>query len=85
MRDPILPKYWVDHHIDVIDFLGTGYGKGDYRGRTSDLTGKWDDPTNYYGIWFDKHEIDALWPPPRRKLSWRNPLTWRTDEPPRGP
>jgi hypothetical protein len=64
MREPIPALYWSNHRIDVIDFLGGDNG-GDYRGRTIDLTGKWDDPTNYYGIWFDKDQIDRLWPSPQ--------------------
>ncbi len=61
VRARIPPEYWKDHVIDVIGFLGIEVG--DYRGRTEDLAGTWGDPGYYYGIWFDKDEIDALWPP----------------------
>ena len=60
IRAPIPREYWKDHQLDVIGFLGAG--DGDYRGRTQDLIGTWGDPTDYYGIWFDKDEINALWP-----------------------
>jgi hypothetical protein len=61
VRARIPPEYWKDHVIDVVGFLGIEVG--DYRGRTEDLAGTWGDPGDYYGIWFDKDEIDALWPP----------------------
>jgi len=66
-------EYWKDHRIDVIEFLGPDKK----RGRTIALTGT-PSPDDYYGIWFDKNEIDALWPAPRRKIDWRNPINWKS-------
>ena len=72
-RERIPAEYWRDHQIDVIGFLGAG--DGDHRGRTQDLAGTWGVETDYYGIWFEKEEIDSLWPP-KRRLTWRTPLGW---------
>lgn len=59
IRAPIPAEYWRNHKIDVIDFLGED-GEGDHRGRTTDLVGTWGNPKDYYGIWFDRNDIDAL-------------------------
>lgn len=67
IRAPIPAEYWQDHRIDVIDFLGAD-GSGDHRGRTIDLKGTWGDPKDYYGIWFNRDEIEALWPNDRLPL-----------------
>jgi hypothetical protein len=58
VRDRIPPDYWKNHRIDVIDFLGPD----EKRGRTISLTGTVD-PSDYYGIWFDRREVDSHWPP----------------------
>ena len=58
IRAPIPREYWRNHRIDVIGLLD----QEDRRGRTLTLAGEFG-RNDYYGIWFDKNEIDALWPP----------------------
>jgi hypothetical protein len=72
IRDRIPSNYWRDHQLDVIGFLGGD----DHRGRTCDLAGD-SSGEDYYGIWFDKDQIDALWPAPKRRIDWRNPINWK--------
>jgi hypothetical protein len=58
IRDRISPEYWRDHKIDVIDLMN------DPRGRTSGLNGVCE-ADDFYGVWFDRRQIDLLWPPKR--------------------
>lgn len=76
MRDRIPQEYWREHTIDVIGFLGDD----DHKGRTQDLgnTKSVLDKDLYYGIWFDRRQVDNAWPEPRRRAQWRSPLSFNT-------
>lgn len=76
IRDKIGPEYWRSHQINAIGLLGNN----DMMGRTtaSDpfAEGFGDTDSNYYyGIWFNRNQIDAIWPPPRRRTKFRSPVT----------
>ena len=80
-RDRIKPDYWRSHRMHVVGFLEDD----DRRGRTAPLDedaftegfhGTAAD--NYYGIWLSQHQIDAIWPPPRKKIRFRLPVTLET-------
>jgi hypothetical protein len=58
VRERIDPAYWKDHRVDVIYFLG---GDPEHRGMTCGLKLGYEKVV-YYGIWFDKRQIDALYP-----------------------
>lgn len=57
VRERIPAEYWKHHRINVIGILGD-----DHRGNTTNLKGDWSHD-DYYGIWFDQDQIDALWAP----------------------
>jgi hypothetical protein len=56
MRVRIAPEFWADNEIDAFQFMN------DERGTTRNLA---DDPRakRYYGIWFDRRQIDTTWLP----------------------
>lgn len=60
VRAPIRPDYWRDHRIEMAGFLGDD----DPRGKAVHVSGGMRSGEEYYGIWFDQREIDALWPEP---------------------
>jgi hypothetical protein len=59
VREAIPPEYWRDHRIDVIEFLS----EKEKRGKTIALDGS-GSMDEYYGIWFDRRQIDDAWPSP---------------------
>jgi len=56
MRVRIAPEFWAHNEIDAFQIIK------DNRGTTRNLA---DDPhtTRYHGIWFDRLQVDATWPP----------------------
>lgn len=67
-RMPIPKEFWLDNTIDYIAFTTNRDG-------ITKMVGKPNDRSNEYEyLWLDKHEVDTIWPPPRRTIRWRAPI-----------
>jgi hypothetical protein len=62
VRERIPPDFWAARQIEPLEFLR------DQRGMTYDLNDI-NRYAEYFGVWFDRRQIDRIWPPPRKR--WR--------------
>jgi hypothetical protein len=72
-RFPVPANEWETHVIDYLAFLD------DPKGRITPYS-----PTEeakvgsgYAYVWFDRGEINSIWPAPKRKMRWRWPLSFK--------
>src|SRR5580704_3040606 len=71
-RVPIPRDAWQKHSFDYTALLQDRSGRIAPDDRHKDGFG-----TGWAYIWFDEHQIDAIWPRPRKTIDWRNPFRFR--------
>jgi hypothetical protein len=70
-RLPIPAEFWQTNTFDYSAFLD------DRSGVTRNETKPHELGSGYGYIWFDRQQINAIWPPRRRTLDWKNPFRFR--------
>jgi hypothetical protein len=70
-RMAIPPEFWKTYTFDYIAFTSNRDGITKPIGRPDDRS------MEYEYIWLDRDQVDSLWPPPRKRIEWQNPIRFK--------
>jgi hypothetical protein len=68
-RLPIPADFWSSNSFDYLSFIE------DRSGATTDTTQRDQKFGSGYGnIWLDSKQVNSIWPEPRKRIAWSNPI-----------